>query len=134
MWDGQFDFLSRFFTKADDSWTVKPEKADKMIRISVDYEIIWTAGAGRNMWIHLNNNQANAGRSIMSTNSQIMINPLTSAQGSRETAVTTLNVHDLVNRKVKGFETMEKSLLTIIALSNGGSIYLSGIRIEEYEE
>jgi hypothetical protein len=105
-----------------------------MIRVSVDYEIIWTAGAGRNMWIHLNNNEANATRSLLGTASQLLINPLTAAKGTRETAVAAWDLRDFVNRKVRGFESLDKSFISIIALSNGGSIYVSGIRIEEYDE
>jgi hypothetical protein len=100
------------------------------IRISVDYEIIWSAGASRDMWIMVNNNNANAAQSILSTNSQLLIEPLIAARGTRATAVTTLDVQDLIGRQVRGYETLENAFIAIIALSNGGSIYVSGIRIE----
>jgi len=100
------------------------------IRVSVDYEIIWSAGAGRNMWITLNNNQANATQSVMGTNSQILIQPLTDPRGTRLTAVTTISVDDFTARRVPAFETLETAFIGIVCLSNGGSIYVSGIRIE----
>ncbi|MCL2175773.1 MAG: hypothetical protein FWB73_06990, partial [Treponema sp.] len=112
--DGIFDFLT----------------PNKNIRVSVDYEIIWSAGASRDMWIMANNNNANAAQSIMGTNSQLLIEPLIAARGTRATAVTTLDVLDLVNRKVKGYETLERGFIAVIALSNGGSIFVSGVRIE----
>ena len=104
-----------------------------MIRVSVDYEIIWTAGAGRDLWIMLNNNNANAAQSVMGTDSSILIEPLTAAVGTRSTAVTYIDVCDIVNRNIRGIETLENAFICIIALSNGGSIYVSGIRIE-YED
>ena len=103
------------------------------IRISVDYEIIWTAGAGRNMWITINNNQANIMQSVLSTNSQLLIQPLTDPRGTRATAVTTLNVDDFITRRIPGFETLETAFIGIVCLSNGGSINISGIRIEKEE-
>jgi len=103
------------------------------IRVSVDYEIIWSAGAGRNMWITLNNNQANASQSVMGTNSQILIQPLTDPRGTRLTAVTTIDIDDFVARKIPGYETLETAFIGIVCLSNGGSIYVSGIRIEREE-
>ncbi|MDR2542225.1 MAG: Hsp20/alpha crystallin family protein [Treponema sp.] len=142
IWNGQFDFLNHFFIRQDDNWVIKPEKENKMVRVSVDYEIIWTAGAGRNMWIHVNNNEANATRSLLGTASQLLINPLTAAMGSRETAIATWDLQDYVTseirgietRGIRGHETLDKSFITIVALSNGGNIYVSGIRIEEFEE
>ena len=113
--DGIFDFLT----------------PGKNIRVSVDYEIIWSAGASRDMWIMVNNNNANAAQSYMGTNSQLLIEPLIAARGTKATAVTTLDVLDLVNNNIKGFETLEKAFIAVIALSNGGSIYVSGIRIEK---
>ena len=104
------------------------------VRVSVDYEIIWTAGAGRNMWIMLNNNNANAAQSILNTASQILINPLTAPRGTRATAVTSVNISDFLTRPMPGWETLETSFIGIVALSNGGSIYVSGIRIEEYKD
>jgi len=103
------------------------------LRISVDYEIVWTAGAGRNMWIMVNNNEANAMQSVLSTNSQLLIQPLTDPRGTRATAVTTLNVDDFITRKIPGFETLETAFIGIVCLSNGGSINISGIRIEKEE-
>ncbi|MCL2804662.1 MAG: hypothetical protein FWD26_01830 [Treponema sp.] len=102
---------------------------DKNIRISVDYEIIWSAPASRDMWIMVNNNNANAAQSIMGTASQLLIEPLVSARGTRATAVTYLNVRDLAI--TPGFDNLAKAFIAIIVLSNGGSIYVSGIRIEE---
>jgi hypothetical protein len=66
----------------------------------------------------------------MRTDSQILIEPLTAARGTRATAVTYIDVWDMVDRKFKGIETLENSFICIIALSNGGSIYVSGVRIE----
>jgi hypothetical protein len=100
------------------------------IRVSVDYEIIWSAGASRDMWIMVNNNNANAAQSILGTASQLLVEPLTAARGTRATAVTTLDVRDLAERNVRGLETLETAFITIIALSNGGSVNVSGIRIE----
>jgi uncharacterized protein YjdB len=139
--DGVFDFLEAFCEKDGDAYKkdpagnyiLKPQAQGKMIRVSVDYEIIWTAGAGRDMWIMLNNNNANAAQSPMRTDSQILIEPLASARGTRATAVTYIDVWDMVDRKFDGIETLEKSFICIITLSNGGNIYVSGIRIE-YEE
>jgi hypothetical protein len=141
-YDGDFDLLESFCEKDDSGYkkdstgkyVMKPEAEGKTIRVSVDYEIIWTAGAGRDMWIMLNNNNANAAQSVMGTNSQILIEPLTAARGSRATAVTYIDVWDMVDRKLKGFENLEKAFICVIALSNGGSIYVSGIRIEYEEE
>jgi hypothetical protein len=132
--DGVFNFLEAFCEKGNAGYVLKPQAQGKMIRVSVDYEIIWTAGAGRDMWIMLNNNNANAAQSIMSTDSQILIEPLTAARGTRATAVTYIDVWDMVDRKFKGVETLEKAFICIIALSNGGSIYVSGIRIEYEDE
>ena len=112
--DGIFDFLT----------------PNRNFRISVDYEIIWSAGASRDMWIMANNNNANAAQSYMGTNSQLLIEPLIAARGTRATAVTTLDVRDLVDRGIKGSETLGKAFIAVIALSNGGSIYVSGVRIE----
>jgi hypothetical protein len=148
---GIFDFLEAFCEKdgaaykkdSTGNYILKPEAQGKVIRVSVDYEIIWTAGAGRDMWIMLNNNNANAAQSVMSTDSQILIEPLTAARGTRATAVTYIDVWDMVERRLKwdekdneykevfrGIDTLEKAFICIIALSNGGSIYVSGIRIE----
>ena len=102
-----------------------------IIRISVDYEIVWTAGAGRNMWILVNNNEANATRSELGTNSQLLINPLIDPRGTRRTAVASLNVDDFVSRNVPGVDTLNEAFFSIICLSNGGSVYISGIRIEK---
>jgi hypothetical protein len=140
--DGDFDFLESFCEKdasgykkdSTGKYILKPEAEGMTIRVSVDYEIIWTAGAGRDMWIMLNNNNANAAQSVMGTNSQILIEPLTAARGSRATAVTYIDIWDMVDRKLKGFENLEKAFICVIALSNGGSIYVSGIRIEYEEE
>ena len=82
------------------------------------------------MWIMVNNNNANAAQSYMGTNSQILIEPLIAARGTRATAVTTLDVRDLAGGRFKGYETLETAFIAVIALSNGGSIYVSGIRIE----
>jgi uncharacterized protein YjdB len=139
--DGIFDFLDAFCEKdgagykkdQTGNYILKPEAQGKMIRVSVDYEIIWTAGAGRDMWIMLNNNNANAAQAPMRTDSQILIEPLTAARGTRATAVTYIDVWDMVDRKFDGYKTLEKSFICVIALSNGGNIYVSGVRIE-YEE
>ena len=101
-----------------------------IIRVSIDYEIIWTAGAGRNMWILVNNNEANATRSELGTNSQLLINPLTDPRGTRRTAVASLNVDDFVSRNVPGVGTLNQAFFSIVCLSNGGSVYISGARIE----
>jgi len=106
-------------------------KTGGIIRVSVDYEIVWTAGAGRNMWILVNNNEANATRSELGTNSQLLINPLIDPRGTRRTAVASLNVDDFTARKVPGLDTLNEAFFSIICLSNGGSIYVSGIRIEK---
>jgi hypothetical protein len=103
------------------------------IRISVDYEILWTAGASRDMWIMVNNNNANAAQSILGTNSQLLVEPLIAARGTRATAVTTPDTRNKKKQKVKGWETLDKTFIGIVALSNGGNIYVSGIRIE-YED
>jgi len=131
-WDrGAFDFLSLFCDKnPDGSYEPKANMEGKMIRVSVDYEIIWTAGAGRDMWIMLNNNQANAAQSLLSTNSQILVEPLTAAQGTRATAVTSLDVIDFAQRKIPGYKTLANAFIGIVCLSNGGSAYVSGVRIE----
>jgi hypothetical protein len=112
--EGIFDFLT-------------PEKN---IRISVDYEIIWSAGASRDMWIMINNNNANNVRSPLGTASQLLIEPLIAARGTRATAVTTMDIQDLVNREARGIETLASAFIGIVSLSNGGSSYVSGIRIE----
>ncbi|MCL2444150.1 MAG: hypothetical protein FWD13_11910 [Treponema sp.] len=104
---------------------------EEIIRISVDYEIIWTAGAGRNLWIMVNNNQANAMQSVLGTSSQILIHPLTAPRGTRATAVATINAADFIFRKIPGHESLNTSFISIVCLSNGGSIYVSGIRIEK---
>jgi hypothetical protein len=140
--DGVFDFLEAFCEKDGagykkdqaGNYILKPQTQGKMIRVSVDYEIIWTAGAGRDMWIMLNNNNANAAQSPMRTDSQILIEPLTAARGTRATAVTYIDVWDMVDRKFEGIYTLEKSFICVIALSNGGNIYVSGVRIEYEEE
>ncbi|MDR0455341.1 MAG: hypothetical protein LBH20_01490 [Treponema sp.] len=153
--DGVFDFLEAFCEKDGDgyekdstgNYVLKPDARGKIIRVSVDYEIIWTAGAGRDMWLMLNNNNANAAQSVMSTDSQILIEPLIAARGARATAVTYIDVWDMVERRFKwdekdheykeafrGIETLEKAFICVIALSNGGSIYVSGIRIEYENE
>jgi len=140
--DGIFDFLEAFCEKDGaaykkdpaGNYILKPQAQGKMIRVSVDYEIIWTAGAGRDMWIMLNNNNANAAQSPMRTDSQILIEPLTAARGTRATAVTYIDVWDMVSRKFEGINTLERSFICVIALSNGGNIYVSGVRIEYEEE
>jgi len=103
------------------------------IRISVDYEIIWSASPSRDMWILVNNNNANATQARMGTNSQILIEPLIAPRGTRATAVTYLDTQDIVNRNVNGYEDLANAFITIVVLSNGGSIYVSGIRIETEE-
>jgi hypothetical protein len=70
----------------------------------------------------------------MRTDSQILIEPLTAARGTRATAVTYIDVWDMVSRKFEGIYTLEKSFICVIALSNGGNIYVSGVRIEYEEE
>ena len=100
------------------------------VRISVDYEIIWSAGAGRNMWITVNNNQANAANSVLGTSSQALIHPITAPRGTRDTAIATVNIDDFVQRRVPGYESLQNAIIGIVLLSNGGSVYVSGIRIE----
>jgi hypothetical protein len=137
-YNGEFDFLEAFCVKEDGvykkspdgGYILKPEADGKMIRVSVDYEIVWTAGAGRDLWIMVNNNNANAAFSKMANDSQILIEPLTAARGTRATAVAYLDVWDLVERNTRGLDTLENAFICIIALSNGGSIYVSGVRIE----
>jgi hypothetical protein len=81
------------------------------------------------MWIMLNNNEANATRSPLANSSHLTIEPLTAARGTRATAIAIFDVQDLINRN-PGHETLDRAFFTIIALSNGGSIYVSGIRVE----
>jgi len=152
---GVFDFLDPFYEKNSDgtfkenssgSWILKEGMRDKSIRVSVDYEIVWTAGAGRDLWINVNNNYPTATRSTLSTSSQMLIEPLTAARGTRTTALATLDVIDLVARKVRnipdkndpdksdldrsGWSSLDRAFISFVCLSNGGSIYVSGIRIE----
>jgi len=152
---GVFDFLDPFYEKNQDGtfkednrglWIVKEEMRDKSIRVSVDYEIVWTAGAGRDLWINVNNNYPTATRSTLSTASQMLIEPLTAARGTRTTALATMDVIDLVARKVRnipdkdnpaksdldrsGWSSLDRAFISFVCLSNGGSIYVSGIRIE----
>jgi len=100
------------------------------IRVSVDYEIVWTAGAGRNMWLLVNNNNANAMQSELGTSSQLLINPLTDPRGTRRTVFASLNVDDFISRNIPGVNTLNEAFIAIVCLSNGGSVYVSGIRIE----
>jgi len=152
---GVFDFLDLFYEKNPDGtfkeddkglWKIKEGMSDKSIRVSVDYEIVWTAGAGRDLWINVNNNYPTATRSTLSTASQMLIEPLTAARGTRTTALATLDVIDLVARKVRnipdkddpnksdldrsGWLSLDRAFISFVCLSNGGSIYVSGIRIE----
>jgi len=152
---GVFDFLDPFYEKNPDGtfkeddkglWIVKEGMRDKSIRVSVDYEIVWTAGAGRDLWINVNNNYPTATRSTLSTASQMLIEPLTAARGTRTTALATMDVIDLVTRKVRnipdkdnparsdpdrsGWLSLDRAFISFVCLSNGGSIYVSGIRIE----
>ena len=106
-------------------------EVNRPIRISVDYEVLWTAGPGRNMWIMINNNQVNAmGSPLMGSLSQVLVWPLTDPRGTRVTAVTTINIPDWIESEVTGWQTLERSFINILALSNGGSISVSGIRVE----
>jgi|GEM_PF-2156346 len=106
---------------------------NRPIRVSVDYEILWTAGAGRNMWIMLNGNQANT-NSPLRTLSQPLIQPLTAPRGTRATASVVINVPEWIQTRITGWESLKESFVGIVALSNGGSISVSGIRIEVAEE
>jgi hypothetical protein len=90
----------------------------------------------------LNNNEANATQGALGTASQLLINPLTDPRGTRKTVYTYLDGVDFVSRKVgdniiisrNGWRNLDKSFVNIVALSNGGSINVSGIRIEYVTE
>ena len=103
---------------------------DNPIRISIDYEILWTAGAGRNMWLMINGNNANT-NSPLRTLSQALVRPLTDPRGTRATASVEINIPEWIHNRVDGWESLKASFIGIVVLSNGGSVSVSGIRIEE---
>ncbi|MDR2020988.1 MAG: hypothetical protein LBQ14_09515 [Treponema sp.] len=105
---------------------------NRPIRISVDYEIVKSAPAGRDLWLTVNNNQATQGASVLGSTARILVQPLTAIEGTRATAVGYLNVPNIPDGP--GRDSLEKAFVGIICLSNGGRIYVSGIRIEYDDE
>jgi hypothetical protein len=109
---GDFDFLD----------------SNRVIRISVDYEIVNSANPGRDMWLTVNNNWPTHGASVLGNASRVLLQPLTAAAGLRATVTGYLNVPDIPAGK--GRDSLENAFVGIICLSNGGRVYISGLRIE----
>ena len=109
---GDFDFLG----------------PNRVMRISVDYEIISSANPGRDMWLTVNNNWPTHGASVLGNASRVLLQPLTAAAGLRATATGYLNVPDIPAGS--GRASLENAFVGIICLSNGGRVYISGLRIE----
>jgi hypothetical protein len=113
---GDFDFLT----------------PNRPIKISVDYEIVKSAPAGRDLWLTVNNNQPAQGASVLGSTARILLQPLTAIEGTRATAAGYLNVPNIPDGS--GRDSLETAFVGIICLSNGGRIYVSGIRIEYDDE
>jgi hypothetical protein len=113
---GDFDFLT-------------PNKA---IRVSVDYEIGAAASPGRDMWLTVNNNQATNGASVLGNLARIAVEPITAVEGTKATAIGYLNVPEITEGPGKA--SLSNAFVGIICLSNGGRVYVSGIRIEYNDE
>jgi hypothetical protein len=109
---GDFDFLT----------------PNRELRISVDYEIGTSAAPGRDMWLMVNNNQPTQGASILGNAARILAQPITAVVGTKATAIGYLNVPGIPPGP--GRESLDNAFVGIICLSNGGRVFVSGIRIE----
>ena len=106
----------------------------KPIRISVDIEMI--APSGRNMMINVNNNTSTAADSLLLNFSRLLYPYLNKPRGTKETITTYMDVQDLLaNPQIpqSGKDELDNASVTIVVMSQGSNIYVSGIRIEEGE-
>jgi hypothetical protein len=113
---GDFDFLT----------------PSRPIRISVDYEIVKSAPPARDLWLTVNNNQPTQGASVLGSTARILVQPLTALEGTKATATGYLNIPNIPDGP--GRDSLQNAFVGIICLSNGGRIYVSGIRIEYDDE
>lgn len=100
----------------------------KPIRVSVDFEVI--SANGRQLAICVNNTDTQFLASPFGNTCRLAYRIINEAKGSKITYSTYLDAPGFLDRDVPGKETLSSALIAIALMSNGGNIYLSGIRIE----
>jgi len=130
---GIFDFFNertRNYAVTDendpDYWETRP--ITRPIRISVDVEVVQPSG--RRFVIFVNNNFTATAANPLGQNARPLYRPITEATGSKLTLSATFVAHEFVAEQVPGYETLKQSLVSLVYESQGGKIYISGIRIE----
>jgi hypothetical protein len=122
---GVFDFTRESFFSGGE-WGTRP--ISRQIRISVDFEVL--SANGRQLAICVNNTDTAFLNSPFGNASRLAYRAINEAKGTKITYSTYLDAPTMIADQVQGHETLKDALIAISLMSNGGNIYLSGIRIE----
>ena len=98
------------------------------IRVSVDIEVVQSSG--RRFVVFVNNNFTATLANPLEQNCRPLYRPITEAAGTRLTLATNFLANDFWAAEVKGHFTLPDSFVSLVYESQGGKIFISGIRIE----
>jgi len=98
------------------------------IRISVDLEVVQSSG--RRFVVFVNNNFTATLANPLGQNCRPLYRPITEAAGTRLTLATNFLANDFWATEVPGHFTLPDSFVSLVYESQGGKIFISGIRIE----